>query len=912
MSSSNAGVATLPVVRALLDEARRKHFFAGALGIHARPEWTGSTSFDFEGVPVIVMPCVSTLAVREALRARDHGGWLVILTDRDDADLGAGVRSHLVWHRLRTPDPWNAVQGRFSATGLDPALTSAPGHRDLAVGLLACIPADGGWPPAPGGVLTRDHALGSVAHRHLHLPVAELSPGAVLAWTAQPQVVGMIADLRGLAGDPLADAVLDWVTRRVGAAAPLLLHLLRNGQGRRVVPLGLVLQTLLQARSGSRGDDVILARVALARLEPQTGAGNAPRGALESWAAESYQLVSEMLRANAQTSIAERLLVEADALLAEVHANELAECSVLLPAGLSARLARLAAALRDAVTAGPPTVAATALQAVETAWTSVGEHALSTKDGRVSAFRAAVRLTRWLAVESTSTRGDLTELHARHLDADAWVDSAVNDAAPGVGDAELGAALSAVLMQVRKRRDRHDEQYARALAGATRDELPTGPGAVLVEDLLTTVVLPLAARAPVLLLVLDGMSAAVGCEIVESVVGKVADGWSEALPDGRTRRIGAVAALPSITDVSRASLLCGELRTGGQDVEQRGYAELVRANGLAGARLFHKKPLDSSQLGFAVADDVGAAIDDKTGQPLVTCILNTIDDALDRSDPAGTVWTAEAVKHLGPLLDRARIAGRVVVLTSDHGHIVERRHGVQRSYPVISSGRSRAEGAVGDGELLVAGRRVLLHDGRAVLAVDERLRYGPLKAGYHGGGAPAEVVIPVYFLVSGGQTIGTGLLLAPPQEPAWWSGYLPPAIASAPPVRAPAPSATPTLFDPVELAPAPTPAIISALAAATIASPAFAAQQAVAGRLSVTNQQVTQLLAALLAAPDRRLAPTAAALAIGVPPASLRGAVLHTQRLLNLEGFAVLSLDADGATVILDEALLRDQFELPP
>src|SRR5674536_340483 len=214
--------------------------------------------------------------------------------------------------------------------------------------------------------------------------------------------------------------------------------------------------------------------------------------------------------------------------------------------------------------------------------------------------------------------------------------------------------------------------------------------------------------------------------------------------------------LPSITEVSRTSLLCGELRAGGQDVEQRGYADLVGAHGLAGARLFHKKPLGSSQPGFAVAHDVGVAIDDQVGQRLVTCVLNTIDDALDRSDPAGTVWTAEAIKHLAPLLDRARLAGRVVLLTSDHGHIVERRQGQQRSHAVISSGRSRADGGpVGDGEVLVTGRRVRLHDGRAVLAVDERLRYGPLKAGYHGGASPAEVVIPLYFLVSGGQTDGT-------------------------------------------------------------------------------------------------------------------------------------------------------------
>src|ERR1019366_8625639 len=188
--------------------------------------------------------------------------------------------------------------------------------------------------------------------------------------------------------------------------------------------------------------------------------------------------------------------------------------------------------------------------------------------------------------------------------------------------------------------------------------------------------------------------------------------WPEALLPGQTSRVAALAVLPTLTEVSRASLLCGELRTGGQDAERRGYDALTGAYGLPGAALFHKKPLDSSRLGYAVADDVAAAIADVTGHPLVTCVLNTIDDALDRSDPGGTEWGADAVKHLVPLLDRAQHAGRGVVLTADHGHIVERRQGRQRPHADISSGRSRAAiEPAADGEVLVTGRRVLRHDG---------------------------------------------------------------------------------------------------------------------------------------------------------------------------------------------------------
>jgi hypothetical protein len=237
---------------------------------------------------------------------------------------------------------------------------------------------------------------------------------------------------------------------------------------------------------------------------------------------------------------------------------------------------------------------------------------------------------------------------------------------------------------------------------------------------------------------------------------------------------------------------------------------------------------------------------------------------------------------------------------------------------------------------------VLLHGGRAVLAVDERLRYGPLKAGYHGGGSPAEAVVPLIVLVSGAAPGGTGLKLAPPQEPAWWidpvivrpistrergRGRVDQAqrrVALGARLRS-APGAEPTLFDlpDAESAPGagsragageePVPDDPSRIIAeVVIRSPVYAAQRKIAGRLSVSDERVRDLLAALLAAPAGRLSPAQAAAALAVAQVALRGAVLHVQRLLNVEGYAVLRVDADGSTVILDEPLLREQFGMTP
>ena len=970
--SQPASAATLPVIRALLDDAARRNYHGGVLGIRARPEWTGAREFSHGDVAVRVMPCESVLAVWEAISGRDRKEWLVVLTDRDDRDLGASIRAHLVGHRLRTPDPWQSVQDAFGASGLDSALTSSEGSRQIADGLLAAAPA-GGWRPALGGVLTRDHAFAAVASAHLGFADSVVDLTSVLNWTADPRLTGLVADLREIAGHSLTDAVLAWAATRCGLAGGPVLHLLRAGQGGDCVSLGLVAGLLSAATSSINGDVARIGREGLIRIEPLLGGSRPAGAALASWAAESMTLITE-LRADPSTrSRGDSLLARADELLRSARAEGIAEDSDLLRAGLGRRFAALATVLREALPApgielrGSGSGAdpdrrwldAERLAPIEETWRRVASHQLADpREPRTRAFHGAVRLARWLAEETAPALGgsgadaELASLMARHMKSDAWADSAINDAAPGVGDAELGAGLAAALTAATVRRSAHDVIFARALARQAAEysaSLDSGSGPVLMlEHVLPAKIIPLAQTAPVLLLVLDGMSAGVATEVIGSVLERTADGWAEALLPGTTTRASALAVLPTLTEVSRTSLLSGRLTTGGQDAEQKGFEKLYADGKLPGKPvLFHKKPLDSSQPGHALASDVAAAIDNTDGMKLVACVLNTIDDALDRSDPGGIDWADDTIRHLQPLLERARLAGRVVVLTADHGHIVERRRGTQRSAREMTSGRSRsASEPAGDGEVMVTGDRVLMPPGKAVLAVNERLRYGPLKAGYHGGASPAEAVVTVAVLVPGGVPENTDLQLAPPQQPSWWldpvalpGGALPaqPGRAGAgaaplvkparhggvdPRLRSTSPSDL-TLFDVAEETPEPAAATAppsqhipadrtQQVASEVIGSAAYAAQRKIAGRLSVADDQVAGLLAALLAAPGTRLAPVQAASVLAVAPVMLRGAILHVQRLLNVEGYPVLRIDEDGVTVILDEPLLREQFGVMP
>ena len=341
-----AAVATLPVIRALLDEAGRKDYRSGVLGVRARPVWPAAAEFTHGSTLVRVVACESALAVWEAITARDKSGWLVVLTDREDDDLGAGIRAHLVGNRLRTPDPWEAVRQRFAATGLDPALTSSPVHREIATGLLAAAPADG-WPPAPAGVLTRDHALGTVARAHLSFtdPVADLT--SVLCWTADPGLAERIADLRDLAGHPLTDAVLEWAAGRCGTVGGPVLHLLRAGEARDCVPLGLVAGLVSQAGDSADAGRSRIGREGLIRLEPRLGPAAPGPAALAAWAGESAAVILDLLAGQRTRPRGEVLLARADELLDAARAEGIADDSDLLPAGLTRRLAGLADALRQ-------------------------------------------------------------------------------------------------------------------------------------------------------------------------------------------------------------------------------------------------------------------------------------------------------------------------------------------------------------------------------------------------------------------------------------------------------------------------------------------------------------------------------------------------------------------------------------
>lgn len=129
------------------------------------------------------------------------------------------------------------------------------------------------------------------------------------------------------------------------------------------------------------------------------------------------------------------------------------------------------------------------------------------------------------------------------------------------------------------------------------------------------------------------------------------------------------------------------------------------------------------------------------------------------------------------------------------------------------------------------------------------------------------------------------------------------------PIHLPTPSAAPRATPPIQLRVVDPSGPEAALASALLASEAFREQHARSGRHALRIDLVHAVVAQLAAGQGRASARELAA-AAGLEGRSFDPTFAAMRRLLNVEGYNVLTRDADHSTVRLDVSLLRDQFEV--
>lgn len=860
------------------------------LVLRARPEWPHG-DLVVDGQTVRVVEGISQLAILDAYEKLGEHDKLVVLTDRTREDLGESVLVRAYKQQVDLPDEWAAVPGLFA--GAHEVSGELRRRKWAATALLDHEPS-AGWPASLEPALTAQHALGSLLAHLLRLdPATDLDSVLLLTGLGSRE---WRAAWTGI-DERLRHHLIDWAGDDLGVGAAFALQVAQRTE--HVVPLSvaLAIDVLWPESGGDPAPEQLAARVRVERyIDGRT---------VQATQAKAVARLARtaMLRLGKDDAAqAAGALRQAEALLGDLGWPDGARESTVLRPGLQARIEGLGTALDAGM-------------GFEEALVRVREHR---EGGDLDAPEMAVRLARWIAGPERDT-GSLAEDLDRQVRDGAWVDTALGVLWTGADEPRVGAAYRRLIEKVRDRRRARDEAAASRLGEVAPAEAATagalGSVALGVEGVLRGVVGPWRGTQGALLVVLDGMSAAIATQLAGEVT---RIGLAEWVPSSTRRRLGVAAALPSITKVSRATLLSGTVRSGDKSAEKSALAAAF-----PGSVLFHKGELRADR-GVALADPVAQAITDLQ-VPVVGVVINAIDDATHKNDMSSAVWDLRQLAPLRALLEAAWQSGRAVVITSDHGHVVERGTTARSGGGADSRWRPVASGPAGEGEVQVSGPRVVGPDGGIVALWRDDLRYGRTDAGYHGGASLAEITVPVLVFLDVNVTSGPqGWELAPVQTPSWWTTPLEKATALPPiepvkGVRGRKKPVRPTdlifsdgqdaLFD-IAASPHPGNGKPGAdLVDALLASETYAEQRTRAGDFVVEDAETAAVLRELLAHRGRAHRDAVAA-AAGVPATKVEQMLALLRRLLNVDGYAVLWTEDGGETVRLDEAMLREQFWL--
>lgn len=830
--------------------------------------------------------CESRLALREAL-TEDDGSGLLLATPINDRELPADIAARLTRARVFQARDWELLRPLFGATSVDARLGR---HEWLATALIE-LAGEAGYAPVPGRFLDLDTAWREFLSRGLGLAAARPDARELLDWSLSAEAELRFAHLSSTA----QQQVLGWFEQECGEVGQLLAAATRAGYRSDALALAIVCEVLYAEGPGD--PELERARVRLERYLD----GRAVDVRLgRAWGSAAVHL--------ARSLDLERLrpaLERADVLLEQLHVDHHAARGQLTPRGFEQRLDGLA----EVLTAHAGAASMQRLVAIEQATADVLGHLLAAKDPpRHERVEMARRLARWLLLPLPESAG-YAEWVAWQSDQGAFVDWARFRLLGGDEHEALSAAYAALRNAVATRRGNANQRFAQLLVQVNREARWQQGRALPLESVLGELVAPLMSSTPVLLLVMDGLSLSIFRELLAQ---PEALGWRELVREDLAEPLVGVAALPTVTEVSRASLLCGTLRIGAQTHEKSAFATypalLAGSLKKAPPLLFHKAEIEDA-LGLSSA--LRTALGDRE-RKLVGVVYNAVDDHLDGPQQLHQRWELGQLRSLKALLQAARDARRALLLTADHGHVLEE---ASRAAPGRETARWRqiSDRPADAGEVRYDGGRVRSPAGESgvICLVDEALRYTGRKNGYHGGASLQEVCVPLSVFVPFGLQIA-GWREAAPLRPEWWELSVLPESAPRPEPVKPArrPRRThdrqPSLFD--AAAPAATPPVApDAWIDALLASPTYRAQRQMVARGAPPDAEIRALLAALDAR-GGKLAQVALAQRLKLPELRLGGFLSGARRLLNVEQVEVLSTDETTRMVVLNRPLLEQQF----
>ena len=909
---------TFAQIKAQVAAIRKKLPGTKSIAIRSKAKWSGNSSYEDNGEVFQIHQCDSPLAMRLALRESSDQNTTVLVTDLDDHDIGDDILVRLKPRKLIPLDSWQIVKALFQVRAVDPRVTR---YGWMADTLMDLIPPNG-YPPVATGFLDAETVWGIVLDHYLGLSGYSLDLLAVLKWSIDPTNVERFCS----APQVIQEATSEWLVATAGPTVATVLNCAArasksNGLAE-ALPLGLAAGGVFSKAAKGKLDR------AIGNFEGKYFEGHAPEySIIERWSAAATEVVRLQLN---DVRVKQSLLQRADEILREVGAETFAYLSDTSPIGFDLRLADFGKQLSKSI-AGSKFDFETLIEARN----SISQHDRHSRERRrLERVDMAMRLVRCLGEsQSRDEEKSLADAACRHLSEGGYIDWARLTLRSGDPVRELSEAYAKLFDKVTTAREVDSQRFAELL----RDWVAvksTDETLVPVEQVLERMVAPIAATKPVLVVVIDGMSVAVFRELMADVLGH---DWVLLAEEGVGLR-PALATVPSVTEVSRTSLLTGKLAQGHAPNEKVGFAEhpalLKTCRSGFPPVLFHKASLqetDDSSLAADIRKEIGSA-----HRKIVGVVVNAVDDHLLKGEQIDTRWSRDEIKVLPVLLHEAKMAGRTVILLSDHGHILD-CNAKGKQYEGGERWRFD-ETNVSEGELKVSGVRVVIPETQKLIAPwTEKLRYGIKKNGYHGGVSPQEMVIPIAVLNSS-NAFPAGWSEAPVDTPLWWD------IATSP---TNAEHETVLKLKPAEPKPVPSGMLFNVDEEESDQSSVVSDQSEKSGQRSIISVQADSekanavwikallrsavydeqkrlggravrpefeaVLTQLLQAIDGRggkITATALARAINTPTSRLPGLLAIAQRVLNVDGYEVLSRDFASDTVQLDRALLLKQFDL--
>jgi hypothetical protein len=896
-----AAAPTFSQIKAQVAAIRQKSSSSyEAIGIRTQGRWTGEQQREDGGNLYLVYQCDSPLALRLALReSAAEGAVKVLITGLDEQSIDQDILLRLAKHTLFPINSWQIAKSLFGASSVDPRLLK---HHWIADTLLDWMPAND-YPTVSGGFLDAETVWPILLKQGIGLEVPRPDLDALLAWSVDPD-----NGARYQSTSPeFREAAAQWLCEMAGPVAQSVLDCAAASELPDAVPVGLLAEVIFHPEVGSQLDK------AIGKLEERFLQGSFPNPALmKLWSDAASRVVQTPSIPQAQRI---ELVQRADQLLKELGAEAFAYLSVMSELGFAQRLGRFGARLRKLL-ASPET---SDLELLTEAHTAIKQHEQASHpphQRRIERVDMAFRLSVWLTESIRSQTEPLKDLgHAiqSYVQEGGFVDWARLSLRHGDPIGELSEAYRKLFDRVAEIQEGQSHQFAKLLQNWV-EVGSYGKGFLPIENILAGIVAPLADQVPVLLVVIDGMSVAVCRELMANLQDS---DWATITQVGQPSALMAgLAAIPSLTETSRTSLLCGQLTAGDQRTEQKGFSShnaLVKASrSKHPPLLFHKGALQDDD-DSGLTGQVRGAIKEPQNK-IVGVVVNAVDDYLSKGEQIDVRWAPQELKVLSVLLYEAKIAGRLVILVSDHGHILD--CGMEH-LAAGDSERWRSNGTPPTAkELQVKGQRVVIPESKALIAPwSEKLRYKPKKTGYHGGLNPQEMIVPIAVLSTPGDC-PDGWVEAPVDEPLWWNTSMPELED-----QLEAPQAQPEesqahlgpLFSLIEAEVNPsgaesapgTPKWIFEL----LDSASYQAQKKLTGRLAPEEALLTDVLARL----DRhgyQMSLTALAKSLNLSSTQLQQVIQSLQRILNIDGYAVLTLDKAHSTVALNQKLLIQQFGL--